>query len=324
METWLRSYSAPHGAPTERLICFPHAGGTAHAFRGWPQRMPAGVETVVVQYPGRQDRLSERCLEDIDAMADALVSELADLTDLPMSMFGHSMGSAVAYEVALRLERDLGFLVDTVFVSGRTAPHRRHGEDDHRLGDEDLVAAMRRLGGGDDDVYRNPKLWPLILPPLRSDLRLLDAYRPVTLTSLQAGFVAFGGQADQTCPVADLHAWTAATTGDLEIRTFPGGHHYLVAAEAEVVAAVVSRLATRPPLTATEQDVVDIWAEHLGISGIGVDDDFFSLGGHSLVGMKILDDIDRRHHVEISPVEFYLRPTPAALAARIRQSIGTP
>ena len=243
---WLRPM--PHSAPaTVRLFGMPHAGGAASSFAGWPQLLPSDVEVVAVQYPGRQDRIREPFIEDMAELADRLSEAVRPLTDLPMVMFGHSMGSGLAYEVALRLARRDGFRVDRIFVSARTAPHRIDGEHRHGLDDDQLVTAMRRLGGPDLGVFDFPNLRPLILPPLRADLRLLDRYRPSTLTRLPAPITAFGGDDDETCPVEDLHAWVEATSVGLDVEIFPGGHHYLREREQVVVAAVAARLARVSP-----------------------------------------------------------------------------
>jgi len=239
MGTWLRR--RPVDGAEQRLILLPHAGGTAQAFARWPDRLAAGIEPIVVQYPGRQDRISEPCIEDMDTMADAIAKELEPFTDLPISMFGHSMGSAAAYEVAQRLETP----AKHIFVSARTAPHRRDGETNQLLDDEKLVAAIRELGGA-TEVYDHRKLWPLILPPLRSDLRLLDAHRPKTLVPLRSPITAFGGDDDETCPVADLEHWADATTAGFHTRIFPGRHHYLADNEDAVIVAVIEAV-TRSP-----------------------------------------------------------------------------
>ncbi|WP_079124429.1 non-ribosomal peptide synthetase [Streptomyces sp. NBRC 110611] len=77
------------------------------------------------------------------------------------------------------------------------------------------------------------------------------------------------------------------------------------------------RAAHREPGTPTERAVTALWADRLGIAGIGADDDFFELGGHSLLGVGILDELRREYGVDISPLTFYLGPTPAALAAAV-------
>lgn len=42
------------------------------------------------------------------------------------------------------------------------------------------------------------------------------------------------------------------------------------------------------PVTASEELVHEIWCEVLGRNGIGIDDDFFDVGGHSLLGTKVV------------------------------------
>ncbi|MGW4388645.1 amino acid adenylation domain-containing protein [Streptomyces sp. NPDC004685] len=78
--------------------------------------------------------------------------------------------------------------------------------------------------------------------------------------------------------------------------------------------------AYREPAPGTETAVARLWSDHLGIDGVGADDDFFELGGHSLIGVRITADLQREYGVEISPVAFYLDPTPAGLAAAVEKA----
>ncbi|WP_199856638.1 non-ribosomal peptide synthetase [Nocardia suismassiliense] len=77
--------------------------------------------------------------------------------------------------------------------------------------------------------------------------------------------------------------------------------------------------AYREPCTALETAVTTLWTDYFGITGIGADDDFFELGGHSLLGVRITADLEREYGVTVSPVTFYLDPTPAGLAAAVEQ-----
>lgn len=241
MGKWLRRQEA-EGTAVSRLVCLPHAGGTAASFSGWGSRLPAGVELIAVQYPGRQDRLGEEPIGDMATMAEQVANALRPLLDLPLSFFGHSMGTGLAYEVATLLERKEGVVAEHIFVSARPAPHVIDGEHRHRLSDEDLVAAMRRLGGPDAEVFDHAGLLPLILPPLRADLALLDRYRPQRLTPLRAPVTVFGGESDDTCPVSLLPTWAAATVAGVRVQTFPGGHHYLRECEDAVLAEVCTEI----------------------------------------------------------------------------------
>ncbi|NMO50554.1 thioesterase [Actinoplanes sp. TBRC 11911] len=246
MSRWLRRHAVA-GNSVRRLVCFPHAGGTAGAYAPWTRRLPAGTELVAVQYPGRQDRMLEPCVEDMREMADRITAELTGLLDLPMAMFGHSMGSAIGYEVALRLQRDHDFTVAVLFVSGRTSPHRIPGEPRHGFSDTELVNAMNELGGPDVEVYRNAQLLPLILPPLRSDLRLLDGHRPRIMERLDTPIIAYGGDADFTCPIDDLFHWDDATTAGVHVQAYTGGHHFLRTAETRVLVTLGRQLLAATP-----------------------------------------------------------------------------
>lgn len=78
----------------------------------------------------------------------------------------------------------------------------------------------------------------------------------------------------------------------------------------------------RPPAGDLESTIVQLWADHLGIEGIGAGDDFFELGGHSLVSVRIIADLLQRYGVEVPPLSFYLDPTPAGLAKALEHAVG--
>ncbi|MEM9291842.1 MAG: amino acid adenylation domain-containing protein [Acidobacteriota bacterium] len=73
--------------------------------------------------------------------------------------------------------------------------------------------------------------------------------------------------------------------------------------------------AGRPPVTATERSLAEIWAQLLGRSEVGADDDFFSLGGHSLLATQVIARVRRHFGIEVPVAELFARPTVAALAA---------
>ena len=76
----------------------------------------------------------------------------------------------------------------------------------------------------------------------------------------------------------------------------------------------------REPEGALERAVTGMWADHLGLEGIGSDDDFFELGGHSLLAVALIGELHREYGVEVSPIAFYLDPTPAGLARALAQA----
>ncbi|KFA67608.1 hypothetical protein S40285_08499 [Stachybotrys chlorohalonatus IBT 40285] len=51
---------------------------------------------------------------------------------------------------------------------------------------------------------------------------------------------------------------------------------------------------------------------------VGITDDFFALGGHSLSATQVISKINRRLHTDITPFEFFKYPTPVALSDKIK------
>ncbi|MDQ3761424.1 MAG: amino acid adenylation domain-containing protein [Actinomycetota bacterium] len=71
---------------------------------------------------------------------------------------------------------------------------------------------------------------------------------------------------------------------------------------------------SRVPVSAREQILCELFAEVLGLPEVGVDDDFFTLGGDSIIAMQLVNRA-RKRHLAINPRWVFQRRTPAALAA---------
>lgn len=237
---WFRRYTGR--APSVRLVCFAHAGGTASLFHGWRARLPDHAELLAVQYPGRQDRLHEPCAETVEELAEAALDALAPELGLPFALFGHSMGAAVAHEATRLLERRGQARPLRLFVSARGAQHVIQHQNVPGLTDAGIMASVRELGGPGLAAYDDPDLRGVLLPPLLADHRLLNRYVVAGPERLRTPISAFGGMDDPVCSMAELDAWRDCTEEWSGAHAFPGGHFYLVPEERETVARIVRQL----------------------------------------------------------------------------------
>ena len=73
----------------------------------------------------------------------------------------------------------------------------------------------------------------------------------------------------------------------------------------------------RSPDNPLEEELVGIWQQFLGISKIGVTDDFFELGGDSLKSTIVISKIFKETKVKISLDDFFMNPTIKAMAEDI-------
>ena len=230
---------AEDSAASWQVFCFSHAGGGPSFFRPWGAFLQPEIAVRRVLLPGRESRLEEppfRCIADL---VDPLCAALEEHLDRPYALFGHSMGAAVAYEVARRFSAAGTGGPRCLIVSGRQAPglaaqHRRLSA----LPDDEFVAEVARLNGIPPEVLGEPELLSMLLPTLLADYELSETYRPLPGAPVDCPVVAYMSTSDPEVEYTEMLAWRKVTAGEFSIRVFPGDHFYLKGGRPDVLNAV--------------------------------------------------------------------------------------
>jgi medium-chain acyl-[acyl-carrier-protein] hydrolase len=219
-----------------RLFWFPHAGGGAAQARGLHHGCP-------VRLPGRESRLAEAPFERMEPLVEALANAIAPYLARPFAFFGHSVGAAVAFELARLLRRRHQPLPKMLIASGARAPqYRRNHVPPAAPSDEQLLAELRRLEGIPNEALDNPAVMRAILPALRADTALYRSYVYAEDEPLGCPIRAYGGAGDPNVLREHLEAWAQQTTASFALRLFPGGHFYLHAGRAAFEQALTEDL----------------------------------------------------------------------------------
>lgn len=240
---WFRCYQ-PRTLPALRLLCLPHAGGTASSYRTWPALAPDSIEVHAAQYPGREDRIKEPFLCTMQELATQVAAAALQLADAPIALFGHSLGGAIAYEVALLLQKR-GVQPVHLIVSGREpAEHCKEGNI-HIRDEAGIKAELLRLSDANRLLVDDAELWKLVLPIVRNDYRVVESYRPEPGRKVACPLTVFLGDADYEVTPAEARDWERSTSAEFNMQIFPGDHFFLASQRTAVVDAVV-RLLKQP------------------------------------------------------------------------------
>lgn len=210
-----------------RLVCFPHAGGSASYFHPMSEALSPELDVLAVQYPGRQERRAEGCVENFAELADRVHAALLREEDgRPTVFFGHSMGSVLAFEVARRCQEGAGTPPVWLIASGYPPPSLLRGGTVHLRDDEGLVEELRSVGGTDPVYLENKHLRASILFAVRGDYTAVETH-PRSSGVLDCPLTMLVGDDDPHTTVAEAEHWRDHTAGDFALRVFEGGHFYL-------------------------------------------------------------------------------------------------
>ena len=226
----------PNPQARMRLFCFPYAGGGASAYRLWASEMPAQIELVAIQPPGRETRISEQAFTQMAPYVQSLAQEIASYTHKPFAFFGHSLGARVSFELVRSLRRNRMPKPTHLFVSGSRAPQIPNPDPPiYQLPEAAFMQELRQYNGTPNAVLNHAELMELLLPTLRADFAVHGTYTYTPGEPLECPIVAFGGLRDPDVSQEELTAWRQQTQSSFNVRMFPGDHFFLNTAYTDLI-----------------------------------------------------------------------------------------
>lgn len=110
-----------------------------------------------------------------------------------------------------------------------------------------------------------------------------------------------------------LDALPVTSNGKVDRRKLPALDEYLNPGQDESYVA---------PATPFEERMAELWAEVLHLRRVGIHDNFFEIGGHSLLSVQLITRVRATWSIELPLRSLFEAPTVAGLAARVAQSLA--
>lgn len=189
-----------------------------------------------MELAGRGRRIHEALNKDTDEMVEDVFMQVKNhIRQGPYALFGHSLGSIMAFMLAQKIMAHGLPEPVHVFFSGQSAPHlKKYDKKYHLMNDADFRREVLALGGTPPEFFQHPELLELFLPLLKNDFKMaeteLDVRRSRPLNCDIS--VLIGKDDDLTREQCD--GWKIHTHQRCNIHYFDGGHFFLHSKTADI------------------------------------------------------------------------------------------
>ena len=224
-------------SPQVRVFCFPCAGGRAESFQKWNPYLPEDIELHAFSYPR-----SGPAVGDIDLYINAVIARIMRHSEMPYAIAGHSLGSIIAWRVTKVLaEKGIPF-PELLIASGCAAPSVFKTLFDRFSSPEELIATISGTNISPREIPTD------VVEMFAQDIQLLTKSPPLN-QAISIPILAVVGEDDSVIRRDHLEGWRDATSGNVDIETMAGTHHYWFeeASCEQLVSSIVRRLTVAGP-----------------------------------------------------------------------------
>jgi surfactin synthase thioesterase subunit len=213
-----------------KLFCFPYAGGSSMVYTKWKKFLGNIVDIEPMELAGRGKRMIEPLNNSLDEVVNDLYEKIIEKinVDTVYTMFGHSMGSTIAYELFYKLKENNKTLPVHMFFSGRFPPYISKQTNYHKLPDEEFINSLKRLGGIDSTFTSNKELMDLFLPIIKSDYKMVEEYvYKEKKGAINCNITILNGKRDSITNDVDMKKWCDCTNKNCKMYEFDSDHFFI-------------------------------------------------------------------------------------------------
>lgn len=208
------------------VFCFSYAGGNCQSFSQW--KMGSRIRVIPILLPGRASRVSEPLIDDMKTLVDEIYAVMSPYLDTPYILFGHSLGSQIAFELTRKFRMANHDLPRHFIASARRGPSTiKRNIEISNMNDAEFINYLTSLKGTPKEVLQNPDLMSMYLPMLKTDFKLAFDYQYTKGPVLNCPLTVFKGEHDETANHEDMLGWQLDFEQPMNLVEFEGGHFFI-------------------------------------------------------------------------------------------------
>ena len=227
-----------------KLLCFPYAGASSSIFLKWRKYLD-GIKIIPIDPPGRGKRIGESLCNTLEEMLFDVKKQILTLIDLDeeYSIYGHSMGCLLIFELLHELQDMNMNMPAHVFLSGKNPPDIAVETSIHQLDDDEFMKKILEMGGVDERLFENPTFRKLFIPVLRADLGIVEKYRyNEKKRLLPVNISVFYSSGDSWTDSKYINKWADFTSGSFNLYNFNGDHFFIFNQEEKITGIIKETL----------------------------------------------------------------------------------
>ncbi|HDR8111924.1 TPA: thioesterase, partial [Bacillus cereus] len=212
-----------------RLFCLPYAGGSEVIYYRWKKYLNPSIKLEPIKLKARGERFNEKFYETLEeAVEDTFQNIKGEIIDDEYAIYGHSMGSLLAYELYYKISsKNLRTPKHMFFSGGKSPSILRREKQLHMLSDKEFIKEVIDLGGTPKKLAENEELLQLFIPILRSDFKIIENYiYRDKKEKLQCDISILNGK-EEHITIEEMLAWKNHVDKELKIYNLEGNHFFI-------------------------------------------------------------------------------------------------
>lgn len=237
---WKRNFVTK---PLHKLICIPYAGSGASSFGRWQKVIGDKVEILPIQLPGRENRMDELVNTNFNVVVNEISNAVLPLIEnCNFSIFGHSLGGILTYEVAKHLISKHGLYPSWCFISGSYIYQEHEKKYLSQLDDESFIEEIKNIGGVDESILSIANMKEYFLNVVKNDFKLLEDHQLIGEKQIPVPFRTYFGTKDKLISPEQVTSWKQYTSEHYSTKQFEGNHFFLTEYVDEICADILKIL----------------------------------------------------------------------------------